>query len=61
MCITCESLCVFREKGPDTNEDKTNSPGDPASHTASTAVSSKLPLFINYPVHDSVLPQQKAD
>lgn len=28
-------------KGPDTNEDKASSPGDPASQTASAAVASK--------------------
>lgn len=41
MSITFKSLCVFRTKGPDTNEDKTSSSGDLDSQTVSKAVSSK--------------------
>lgn len=41
MYTTFESLYVFRVKGPDT-KDKTSSPGDPTSKTASDGVSSKI-------------------
>jgi hypothetical protein len=42
MYATFQSLCVFRAKGPDTDEAKTISPCDPASQTASVALSSKI-------------------
>jgi hypothetical protein len=36
---TFKGLCAFRAKGPDANEDKASSPGDPASQTVSITVS----------------------
>lgn len=39
--ITFKNLCLCRAKRPDTNGNKTSSPGDPALQTSSAAVSSE--------------------